>query len=138
MLRCCHPVVVIIQSSFFNLFFFVQIQSDSHQFLNDLRKDIEKKVGFDAIMRVRTSTGNNDYYKGFYLLVLHGLRDSLNMSFFSLEQNVKHWELATRCKICKIFPNAYWIWLGFQMINHPGFFLKHSITQHRINPSLLA
>uniref|UniRef100_A0A2H6N1N7 Protein transport protein Sec24D n=1 Tax=Micrurus carvalhoi TaxID=3147026 RepID=A0A2H6N1N7_9SAUR len=34
-----------------------QIHSDSHQFLNDLRKDIEKKVGFDAIMRVRTSTG---------------------------------------------------------------------------------
>ncbi|XP_063166490.1 protein transport protein Sec24D isoform X2 [Candoia aspera] len=34
-----------------------QIHSDSHQFLNDLGKDIEKKVGFDAIMRVRTSTG---------------------------------------------------------------------------------
>uniref|UniRef100_A0A8D0CFA7 SEC24 homolog D, COPII coat complex component n=1 Tax=Salvator merianae TaxID=96440 RepID=A0A8D0CFA7_SALMN len=34
-----------------------QIHSDSHQFLNDLRKDIEKKMGFDAIMRVRTSTG---------------------------------------------------------------------------------
>ncbi|XP_060102849.1 protein transport protein Sec24D [Heteronotia binoei] len=34
-----------------------QVHSDSHQFLNDLRKDIEKKLGFDAIMRVRTSTG---------------------------------------------------------------------------------
>ncbi|KAL8206957.1 UNVERIFIED_CONTAM: Protein transport protein Sec24D [Gekko kuhli] len=34
-----------------------QVHSDSHQFLNDLRKDIEKRLGFDAIMRVRTSTG---------------------------------------------------------------------------------
>ncbi|XP_048364978.1 protein transport protein Sec24D [Sphaerodactylus townsendi] len=34
-----------------------QVHSDSQQFLNDLRKDIEKRLGFDAIMRVRTSTG---------------------------------------------------------------------------------
>nr|XP_028598836.1 protein transport protein Sec24D [Podarcis muralis]XP_028598837.1 protein transport protein Sec24D [Podarcis muralis]XP_028598838.1 protein transport protein Sec24D [Podarcis muralis] len=34
-----------------------QVHSDSPQFLNDLRKSIEKKMGFDAIMRVRTSTG---------------------------------------------------------------------------------
>lgn len=36
-----------------------QLSSDSPQFLTDLRKDIEKKTGFDAIMRVRTSTGNS-------------------------------------------------------------------------------
>ncbi|XP_062991447.1 protein transport protein Sec24D [Elgaria multicarinata webbii] len=34
-----------------------QVHSDNHQFLNDLRKNIEKRMGFDAIMRVRTSTG---------------------------------------------------------------------------------
>ncbi|NXD84198.1 SC24D protein, partial [Halcyon senegalensis] len=34
-----------------------QLDADSLQFLSDLRKDIEKKTGFDAIMRVRTSTG---------------------------------------------------------------------------------
>ncbi|XP_044284452.1 protein transport protein Sec24D [Varanus komodoensis] len=34
-----------------------QVHSDNHQFLNDLRKNIGKKMGFDAIMRVRTSTG---------------------------------------------------------------------------------
>ncbi|XP_034967495.1 protein transport protein Sec24D [Zootoca vivipara] len=34
-----------------------QVHSDSPQFLNDLRKSIEKRMGFDAIMRVRTSTG---------------------------------------------------------------------------------
>lgn len=34
-----------------------QVHSDGHQFLSDLRKNIEKTMGFDAIMRVRTSTG---------------------------------------------------------------------------------
>ncbi|KAH0615945.1 hypothetical protein JD844_026615 [Phrynosoma platyrhinos] len=34
-----------------------QVNPDSHQFLSDLRKNIEKRMGFDAIMRVRTSTG---------------------------------------------------------------------------------
>ncbi|XP_061441251.1 protein transport protein Sec24D isoform X2 [Rhineura floridana] len=34
-----------------------ELHSDSHQFLNDLRKSIEKRMGFDAIMRVRASTG---------------------------------------------------------------------------------
>uniref|UniRef100_A0A8I4A3T0 SEC24 homolog D, COPII coat complex component n=1 Tax=Callithrix jacchus TaxID=9483 RepID=A0A8I4A3T0_CALJA len=39
---------------------------DSQQFLNDLRNDIEKKIGFDAIMRVRTSTGfrATDFFGG--------------------------------------------------------------------------
>lgn len=34
-----------------------QAQSDQKRFLNDLRKDVQKQVGFDAVMRVRTSTG---------------------------------------------------------------------------------
>lgn len=34
-----------------------QAQSDQERFLNDLRKDVQKQVGFDAVMRVRTSTG---------------------------------------------------------------------------------
>ncbi|XP_066240467.1 protein transport protein Sec24D [Saccopteryx leptura] len=43
-----------------------QIHLDSQQFLNDLRNDIEKKIGFDAIMRVRTSTGfrATDFFGG--------------------------------------------------------------------------
>lgn len=36
-----------------------QMHLDSQQFLSDLRKDVEKKMGFDAIMRVRTSTGTS-------------------------------------------------------------------------------
>lgn len=35
----------------------LQAQSDQERFLNDLRRDIQKLVGFDAVMRVRTSTG---------------------------------------------------------------------------------
>uniref|UniRef100_A0AAY4DSR7 SEC24 homolog D, COPII coat complex component n=2 Tax=Denticeps clupeoides TaxID=299321 RepID=A0AAY4DSR7_9TELE len=34
-----------------------QAEVDGTHFLNDLRKDVEKPIGFDAIMRVRTSTG---------------------------------------------------------------------------------
>ncbi|XP_071609610.1 protein transport protein Sec24D isoform X2 [Heliangelus exortis] len=34
-----------------------QLDADSPRFLSDLRKDIKKTSGFDAIMRVRTSTG---------------------------------------------------------------------------------
>ncbi|NXP16314.1 SC24D protein, partial [Scytalopus superciliaris] len=34
-----------------------QLDADSPQFLSDLRKDIGKRTGFDATMRVRTSTG---------------------------------------------------------------------------------
>ncbi|GAB1288088.1 Sec24-related gene family, member D (S. cerevisiae) [Apodemus speciosus] len=43
-----------------------QIHLDSQRFLNDLRNDIEKKIGFDAIMRVRTSTGfrATDFFGG--------------------------------------------------------------------------
>lgn len=45
---------------FFHLFFcnwLSQAQLDKERFLNDLRRDVQKLVGFDAVMRVRTSTG---------------------------------------------------------------------------------
>ncbi|XP_031231214.1 protein transport protein Sec24D isoform X3 [Mastomys coucha] len=46
-----------------------QIHLDSQRFLNDLRNDIEKKIGFDAIMRVRTSTGfrATDFFGGIFM-----------------------------------------------------------------------
>ncbi|XP_078532069.1 protein transport protein Sec24D [Lissotriton helveticus] len=46
-----------------------QMHTDSQQFLNDLRKDIEKRIGFDAIMRVRTSTGfrATDFFGAMYM-----------------------------------------------------------------------
>ncbi|XP_043425497.1 protein transport protein Sec24D isoform X1 [Prionailurus bengalensis] len=46
-----------------------QMHMDSQQFLNDLRNDIEKKIGFDAIMRVRTSTGfrATDFFGGIFM-----------------------------------------------------------------------
>ncbi|NWU63887.1 SC24D protein, partial [Pterocles burchelli] len=46
-----------------------QLSSDSLQFLSDLRKDIEKKTGFDAIMRIRTSTGfrATDFFGAIYM-----------------------------------------------------------------------
>ncbi|EDL12305.1 SEC24 related gene family, member D (S. cerevisiae) [Mus musculus] len=46
-----------------------QIHSDSQRFLTDLRNDIEKKIGFDAIMRVRTSTGfrATDFFGGIFM-----------------------------------------------------------------------
>uniref|UniRef100_A0A8D0GUA4 SEC24 homolog D, COPII coat complex component n=1 Tax=Sphenodon punctatus TaxID=8508 RepID=A0A8D0GUA4_SPHPU len=46
-----------------------QVHSDNHQFLNDLKKDIEKRIGFDAIMRVRTSTGfrATDFFGAIYM-----------------------------------------------------------------------
>lgn len=34
-----------------------QVQTDGQHFLSDLRRDVEKSIGFDAIMRVRTNTG---------------------------------------------------------------------------------
>uniref|UniRef100_A0A8D2INT1 SEC24 homolog D, COPII coat complex component n=1 Tax=Urocitellus parryii TaxID=9999 RepID=A0A8D2INT1_UROPR len=46
-----------------------QMHLDSQQFLNDLRSDVEKKIGFDAIMRVRTSTGfrATDFFGGVFM-----------------------------------------------------------------------
>lgn len=40
-----------------HVLFSAQIHSDGEHFLNDLRKDVQKPIGFDAIMRVRTNTG---------------------------------------------------------------------------------
>ncbi|XP_038599737.1 protein transport protein Sec24C isoform X2 [Tachyglossus aculeatus] len=34
-----------------------QVENDQERFLSDLRRDVQKDVGFDAVMRVRTSTG---------------------------------------------------------------------------------
>lgn len=34
-----------------------QAQTDKERFLEDLRRDVQKLIGFDAVMRVRTSTG---------------------------------------------------------------------------------
>ncbi|XP_041840571.1 protein transport protein Sec24D isoform X2 [Melanotaenia boesemani] len=41
-----------------------QMETDGEHFLRDLRKDVQKSIGFDAIMRVRTSTGfrATDFY----------------------------------------------------------------------------
>ncbi|OCT99894.1 protein transport protein Sec24D [Xenopus laevis] len=46
-----------------------QVHTDGQQFISDLRKDIEKRIGFDAIMRVRTSTGfrATDFFGGIYM-----------------------------------------------------------------------
>uniref|UniRef100_A0A4W6ERW9 SEC24 homolog C, COPII coat complex component n=1 Tax=Lates calcarifer TaxID=8187 RepID=A0A4W6ERW9_LATCA len=48
---------------------YFQAQSDQERFLNDLRRDIQKPVGFDAVMRVRTSTGirATDFYGSFFM-----------------------------------------------------------------------
>ena len=35
----------------------MQVENDQERFLSDLRRDVQKVVGFDAVMRVRTSTG---------------------------------------------------------------------------------
>ncbi|NWU96232.1 SC24D protein, partial [Upupa epops] len=46
-----------------------QLDVDSPQFLSDLRKHLTKKSGFDAIMRVRTSTGfrATDFFGAIYM-----------------------------------------------------------------------
>ncbi|KAI1887723.1 hypothetical protein AGOR_G00193260 [Albula goreensis] len=46
-----------------------QVSVDGDHFLSDLRRDVEKPIGFDAIMRVRTSTGfrATDFYGAIYM-----------------------------------------------------------------------
>ncbi|KAK0148896.1 Protein transport protein Sec24D [Merluccius polli] len=46
-----------------------QVETDGEHFLRDLRKDVEKPIGFDAIMRVRTSTGfrATDFFGAVYM-----------------------------------------------------------------------
>ncbi|XP_063076747.1 protein transport protein Sec24C isoform X2 [Engraulis encrasicolus] len=48
---------------------YFQAQSDQERFLHDLRRDVQKQVGFDAVMRVRTSTGirATDFLGSFYM-----------------------------------------------------------------------
>lgn len=50
-------------------YIFFQVEMDSERFLNDLRRDVQKEVGFDAVMRVRTSTGirATDFFGAFYM-----------------------------------------------------------------------
>lgn len=38
-----------------------QVEADGEHFLRDLRKDVQKSIGFDVIMRVRTSTGEEEF-----------------------------------------------------------------------------
>nr|KAF6458723.1 SEC24-like protein C, COPII coat complex component [Rousettus aegyptiacus] len=46
-----------------------QVENDQERFLSDLRWDVQKVVGFDAVMRVRTSTGIRavDFFGAFYM-----------------------------------------------------------------------
>ncbi|XP_076981015.1 protein transport protein Sec24C isoform X2 [Tamandua tetradactyla] len=46
-----------------------KVENDQERFLSDLRRDIQKIVGFDAVMRVRTSTGIRavDFFGAFYM-----------------------------------------------------------------------
>ncbi|XP_066180134.1 protein transport protein Sec24C isoform X4 [Sylvia atricapilla] len=48
---------------------YFQLETDQYRFLNDLRRDVQKEVGFDAVMRVRTSTGirATDFFGAFYM-----------------------------------------------------------------------
>uniref|UniRef100_A0A8C7WRW9 SEC24 homolog C, COPII coat complex component n=1 Tax=Oryzias sinensis TaxID=183150 RepID=A0A8C7WRW9_9TELE len=48
---------------------YFQAESDQERFLNDLRRDVQKPVGFDAVMRVRTSTGirATDFFGSFFM-----------------------------------------------------------------------
>ncbi|XP_053306347.1 protein transport protein Sec24C isoform X2 [Spea bombifrons] len=48
---------------------FFQLETDKERFLNDLRRDVQKDIGFDAVMRVRTSTGirATDFFGAFYM-----------------------------------------------------------------------
>ncbi|KAK6329415.1 hypothetical protein J4Q44_G00013930 [Coregonus suidteri] len=48
---------------------YFQAETDREQFLNDLRRDVQKPMGFDAVMRVRTSTGirATDFFGSFFM-----------------------------------------------------------------------
>lgn len=72
---------------------------DSQQFLNDLRNDIEKKIGFDAIMRVRTSTGT------FHLCCFSGLWCVIASSWNWQQANKENDSEIRRNKVC--FPSGF-------------------------------
>ncbi|XP_052417656.1 protein transport protein Sec24D [Carassius gibelio] len=46
-----------------------QVEVNGQQFLSDLRRDVEKSIGFDGIMRVRTGTGfrATDFFGAIYM-----------------------------------------------------------------------
>uniref|UniRef100_A0A673MC35 Protein transport protein Sec24D-like n=1 Tax=Sinocyclocheilus rhinocerous TaxID=307959 RepID=A0A673MC35_9TELE len=46
-----------------------QVEVNGPQFISDLRRDVEKSIGFDAIMRVRTGTGfrATDFFGAIYM-----------------------------------------------------------------------
>ncbi|XP_051995784.1 protein transport protein Sec24D isoform X2 [Xyrauchen texanus] len=46
-----------------------QVEVDGQHFLNDLKRDVEKSIGFDAVMRVRTGTGfrATDFFGAIYM-----------------------------------------------------------------------
>lgn len=48
---------------------YFQVPTDGERFLKDLRRDVQKVVGFDSVMRVRTSTGfrATDFFGTFYM-----------------------------------------------------------------------
>eukprot|EP00063_Salmo_salar_P038841 XP_014013676.1 PREDICTED: protein transport protein Sec24C-like isoform X4 [Salmo salar] len=48
---------------------YFQAEMDRERFLNDLRRDVQKPMGFDAVMRVRTSTGirATDFFGSFFM-----------------------------------------------------------------------
>ncbi|XP_059388651.1 protein transport protein Sec24C-like isoform X2 [Carassius carassius] len=48
---------------------YFQAPSDQERFLNDMRRDVQKQMGFDAVMRVRTSTGIRvtDFFGSFFM-----------------------------------------------------------------------
>ncbi|XP_042161932.1 protein transport protein Sec24C isoform X2 [Oncorhynchus tshawytscha] len=48
---------------------YFQAETDRERFLNDLRRDVQKPMGFDAVMRVRTSTGirATDFFGSFFM-----------------------------------------------------------------------
>lgn len=48
--------------------FSFQADLEGERFITDLRNDVMRPIGFDAIMRVRTSTG-----KDFIIIVIHML-----------------------------------------------------------------
>ncbi|CAB1351700.1 unnamed protein product [Coregonus sp. 'balchen'] len=53
----CSVDLFIFPSQYVDIATMGDVEMDGEHFLSDLRKDVEKAIGFDAIMRVRTSTG---------------------------------------------------------------------------------
>lgn len=42
--------------------FYFQADIDGQRFIDDLKRDVAKPIAFDAIMRVRTSTGKDLHF----------------------------------------------------------------------------